>query len=236
MVLQIKKPMSDNSRSATKFSIMGLVQFQQKWVLTFQGWLLLLLCLTALLVFCVTHIHPFLALNAPIKADALVVEGWIPDYSIKKAIAEFEQDNYQILITTGSPLSKGYYLAEYNNFAELAAATLITLGFDQDKLVAVPAPQVQKDRTVAAAIALRQWISASNLPIKSINIYTDDTHARRSWLIYKQELAPDIEVGVIAINSIDYDPKRWWTYSAGVRRIISESIAYLYARLVSWQA
>ncbi|NES22808.1 MAG: YdcF family protein [Symploca sp. SIO3E6] len=215
---------------------MGLVQLQQKWVLTLQGWVLLLLCLTALLLFCVTHIHPFLALNAPIEADVLVVEGWIPDNSIKKAIAEFERGNYQMLITTGSPLSKGYYLAEYNNFAELAAATLITLGFDEDKLVAVPAPPVQKDRTAAAAIALREWISASNSPIKSINVYTDDTHARRSWLIYKQGLAPDIEVGVIAVNSIDYDPKYWWTYSTGVRKIISELIAYLYARLVNWQA
>ncbi|NET59564.1 MAG: YdcF family protein [Symploca sp. SIO2E6] len=215
---------------------MGLVQLQQKWVLTFQGWLLLLLCLSALLVFCVTHIHSFLAVNAPIKADALVVEGWIQDHTIEKAIAEFEQGNYQILITTGAPISKGYYLAEYNNFAELSAATLTALGFNQDKLVAVPAPEVQKDRTAAAARALSQWISAANVPIKSVNLYTEDTHARRSWLIFKQELAPDIKVGVIAIHSIDYDPKHWWAYSTGVRKIISELIAYLYARLVSWQS
>jgi len=214
---------------------MGLVQLQQKWVLTFQGWLVLLLCIAALLLFCVTHIHPFLALSAPIKADILVVEGWIQDHAIEKAIAEFEQGNYQKLITTGVPLSKGYHLSEYNNFAELTAATLITLGFDQDKLVVVAAPKVKKDRTAASAVALRQWISASNLSIKSINLYTEDAHARRSWLIYKQELAPDIEVGVIAINSIDYDPKHWWRYSAGVRQIISELIAYLYARLV-WKA
>jgi hypothetical protein len=215
---------------------MGLVQLQQKWVLTFQGWLVLLLCIAALLLFCVTHIHSFLALNAPIKADVLVVEGWIQDHAIEKAIAEFERGNYQKLITTGAPLSKGYYLAEYNNFAELAAATLVTLGFDRDKLIAVPGPKVQKDRTAAAAVAVSQWISAANLPIKSINLYTEDVHARRSWLIYKQALAPDIKVGVIAIHSIDYDPKHWWTYSAGVRKIISELIAYLYAWLVSWQA
>ncbi len=214
---------------------MALIQLQQKWVLTFQGWLVLLLCIAALLLFCVTQIHSFLAFNAPIKADVLVVEGWIQDHAIEKAIAEFEQGGYQKLITTGAPLSKGYHLAEYNNFAELTGATLITLGFEQDKLVAVPAPKVQKDRTAAAAIALRQWISAANLPIKSINLYTEDVHARRSWLIYKQALAPDIKVGVIAINSIDYDPKYWWTYSAGVRKIISELIAYCYAWLVNWQ-
>jgi hypothetical protein len=188
------------------------------------------------MLFLLTHIQPFLAPTSPIKADILVVEGWIPDYALKNAIAEFKTGGYQKLVTTGVPVELGYYLIQYKNLAELAAATLIALGFDQDKLVAVPAPEVIRDRTVASAVALRQWIADSDLKVESINLYTFDVHARRSWLIFKQALAPEIKVGVIVVENQKYDPKQWWIYSEGVRRIISETIAYIYARFVNWRA
>jgi hypothetical protein len=215
---------------------MRLIHRQQKWVLTVQGWLVTLVCVAACMLFLLTHIQPFLAPTSPIKADILVVEGWIPDYALKNAIAEFKTGGYQKLVTTGVPVELGYYLIQYKNLAELAAATLIALGFDQDKLVAVPAPEVIRDRTVASAVALRQWIADSDLKVESINLYTFDVHARRSWLIFKQALAPEIKVGVIAVENQKYDPKQWWIYSEGVRKIISETIAYIYARFVNWKA
>ncbi len=205
-------------------------------MLTVQGWLVTLVCVAAFMLFLLTHIQPFLAPTSPIKADILVVEGWIPDYALKNAIAEFKTGGYQKLVTTGVPVELGYYLIQYKNLAELAAATLIALGFDQDKLVAVPAPEVIRDRTVASAVALRQWIADSDLKVESINLYTFDVHARRSWLIFKQALAPEIKVGVIVVENQKYDPKQWWIYSEGVRRIISETIAYIYARFVNWRA
>lgn len=214
---------------------MRLIHQQKAWVLTVQGWLVTLTSITALILFGITHVHPFLAPYSPIKADILVVEGWLEDYVIKNAIKEFERGGYQKLITTGLPLPKGFYLSQHKNFAELSAATLITLGFDPDKLVAVPAPNVIRNRTDASAMALRQWIANSDLKVKAINLYTFDVHARRSWLIFKQTLAPEIQVGVIAVKSLSYDPKHWWSSSEGVRSIISEAIAYLYARFVSWR-
>jgi hypothetical protein len=35
---------------------------------------------------------------------------------------------------------------------------------------------------------------------------------------------------VIAVSNPDYDPKDWWRYSDGVREVIGETIAYIYAR------
>ncbi|HAA28237.1 MAG TPA: cytosine deaminase [Cyanobacteria bacterium UBA8553] len=214
---------------------MRLIHQQKIWVLTTQGWLLSITTIVILILFCITHVHPFLAPYSPVKADILVVEGWLEDYVIKNAMKEFEKGSYQKLITTGLPLPRGYYLSQHKSFAELSAATLITLGFDPDKLVAVPAKNVTRNRTDASATALRQWIANSGLKVKSINLYTFDVHSRRSWLIFKQTLAPEIKVGVIAVESRSYDPKRWWTSSEGVRSIISETIAYLYARFVSWK-
>ena len=191
-----------------------------------------LLFIFTIIVISTVNLHNFLAVSQPVKeAEILVVEGWLPDYAIKEAIGEFNSGKYQMVITTGLPLSKGYYLAEYKNFAQLAAATMVKLGFDPNKLVAVPGPEVMKDRTYASAIALREWLEAAKNPVKAINLYTFGPHARRSWLLFKKALAPEITVGVIAVAPQDYDPQQWWGSSEGVRTVIGETIAYIYARL-----
>lgn len=71
--------------------------------------------------------------------------------------------------------------------------------------------------------------------ITSINVYSFDAHSLRSWLIFQQALAPNIKVGIIAEKPIEYNPKKWWASSAGVRSIIFETIAYIYARLFNWK-
>ncbi|NET05278.1 MAG: YdcF family protein [Merismopedia sp. SIO2A8] len=215
---------------------MGLNRRQNKWVLMFINLLFALIFTAFLIWYMLKNVYLFLAINSPIKADILVVEGWIPDYALKEAIDEFKNGDYQKLVTTGLPLEKGYYLAKYKNSAELAAATLMALAFEQDKLISVPGQAVTKNRTAASAIALRRWIQSSDLKIKSINLYTFSTHARRSWLIFKQALAPEIQVGIISVAPLNYEPQQWWVSSAGFRSVINEIIAYLYARLVDWRA
>lgn len=212
---------------------MHLLHRQEIWLPTVQGWLVIVVCVAALMLFLVTHIYSFLALNAPIQADILVLEGWMYDYAIKDAIAEFERGGYQKLITIGPSLVEGHYLSRYKNFAELGAATLIALGFNPDKLVAVPTPDVLRNRTDASAVALREWLLKSEFKVKSINLYTFDVHSRRNWIIFKQALAPEIKVGVIVLDPLSYDPKRWWFYSAGVKSIIFEIISCIYACFVS---
>jgi len=212
-----------------------LIHRKTHWTLTIQGWIVILLGIMSFTLFTLSTIYPFLAVNSPVAADVMVVEGWIPDYAIKDAIARFQRGSYNYLITTGLPVTKGYYLAEYKNFAELTAATFISLGFNPEQLVAVPAPNVIKHRTQASAIALREWLSTSELEVKSINLYSLGPHARRSWIIFKAVLEPKIRVGVIAAEPQEYDPQQWWQSSEGVRTMIGEAIAYLYARFVDWQ-
>lgn len=212
-----------------------LIHRQEIWVPTVQGWGVAVAFATAASIFAITHIHPFLTVTLPVKADVLVVEGWLTDYALKQALAEFKSGSYRQLVTTGVALSSGSYLSEYNNFAELSAATLRALGLPKDKIVAVSAPSVAKDRTYTSATALHQWLANSNLRTEAINLFTFDVHARRSWLIFKQVLAPKIKTGVIAVASQDYEPSRWWTSSEGVRRVISETIAYIYTRFLNWK-
>lgn len=179
----------------------------------------------------VVNIHSFLAPYAPINAEALVVEGWMNDPALEVAKREFESHDYQKLITTGTPVPRGYYLLEYKNFAAIAGATLQVLGVKEEEIVVVPSEKVIRDRTEAMALALREWLLTNNPEIKSINLWSFDVHTRRSWLIYQRVLSPEIKVGIIAIASTEYDYRRWWTSSVGVKSVIEEVIAYFYTKL-----
>lgn len=211
-----------------------LIQRREQWTLTVEGWIVILISIMGLLAIAIANIYPFLSVNQPIAADVLVVEGWMPDYAVEDAMGEFKTGDYRHLIATGTPLSKGYYLAEYKNFAQLTAATFVALGFNPNQLIAVPTPYVKKDRTYASAVALREWLLTSDLNIKSLNLFSLGPHTRRSWLMFKTVLAPEYQIGAIAAAPQEYDAKTWWQYSDGVRTVIGEAIAYIYARFFSF--
>ena len=223
-------------RQKSKQPIIRLIQRQEIWMLTIQGWIVTFLCAATLFILGITHVQPFLAVTSPISADVLVVEGWMPDDALKQAFKEFKSGAYRQIITTGTPVEKGSFLTEYKNYAELAAASLKKLGLSPEKVIAVPTPAKIKDRTYAAAVTLRQWLSKTNPLLKSVNLYTYDVHTRRSWLLFKKALAPKVKVGAIAAKTVEYNPKSWWKSSAGVRTVLDEFIAYLYAQFVSWDA
>lgn len=213
--------------------IWGLLEYKPQWSLTLKGWLLITLFLLTLLTIYVTQIYSFLAVQSPLKqADALLVEGWVADPVIRGAIAEYKQGDYKVIITTGLPLERGGFLSKYKNYAELAAATLKTLGIPPEQIIAIAIPITKINRTATSAKTVKDWLANSNLEIGTINIYTSDVHARRSWLLYQKELTPKIKVGAIAHLNEYYDPIFWWTYSAGFRAIVNETLAYIYALLL----
>ena len=72
--------------------------------------------------------------------------------------------------------------------------------------------------------------------MRSFNILTEDTHARRTHLLFEKAFGDDVKVGIIAVRSPDYDARRWWCYSEGVKDVSSEALAYLYARLFFFRA
>lgn len=200
-------------------------------VTTIVGLIIFTGCIIALICFAILNIHPFLAKTLRVKADILVLEGWLPDYAIESAIVEFRQGSYQKLITIGGSLPRGFYLLEHKNFAELAAATLIALGLEREKILIVSDSCQLQGRTHNSAETLNQWLSTSELQIGAFNLYTLGSHARRSWLIFKEVIEPKILVGIIATEPLNYDAKSWWQSSEGFRTVVSELLAYLYVRV-----
>ncbi|MBT8127403.1 MAG: YdcF family protein [Gammaproteobacteria bacterium] len=202
------------------------------WTLTWQGWLLALVIMGASFVFLGRHIYPFLATNSPTHGEILVIEGWLPDYALSQAITLLNDHNYQLIVTTGGPLLRGSYLSEYSTYAELTAAALRQLGVKPGQLVSVPAAPVRTDRTFASALAFKSWLSQSSLTINALDVVSVGPHARRTQLLFQMAVGDEIPVGVIAVPSDEYDADDWWTWSSGVRAVISEAVAYLYARFV----
>jgi hypothetical protein len=196
------------------------------------GWAVLLIGFSSALVTIILFVHPFLAPTKPVGGDILVVEGWLPDYALEKVKERFQQGDYQLLVTTGGKIGKGHHLSEYKTWAELAASRLKSLDFPEDKIMAAPVNKnFKKDRTYYSILALQRRLYEEGFNEASIDMVSLGVHARRSWFLFEKVFS-SVNVGVVAISPNEYDSSRWWLSSAGVRNVISESIAYLYARLI----
>ena len=94
----------------------------------------------------------------------------------------------------------------------------------------VPSRVTARERTYSSAAALRDWFREHNAPVQSINVLTEGAHARRTRLLYQEAFGRSMTVGIIAVSNPEFNPRQWWRYSNGVREVIGESIAYIYAR------
>ena len=94
----------------------------------------------------------------------------------------------------------------------------------------VPSHVIERKRTYNAAVTLRDWFRDHYMIVPSMNVLTENCHAGRTQLLYQEALGKNVKIGLIAGENPDYDPRYWWRYSDGVREVIEESIAYIYAR------
>jgi len=192
-------------------------------VLAFLGLVLLLFLFT---------IHPFLAPTKTVDADILIADNCLVDYGLKKLSEEFRFKNYSFILCAGGLLELGSHLSKYKTSAELSAAILKINGINEEAIVPIPPKPVKRDRTFASALAVKNWLAQNNIQPKGINLFSMGPHSRRSWMLYKEAIGEEIPVGIIACEYREYDPKRWWKTSSGVRNVLGETIAYIYAKLL----
>jgi hypothetical protein len=215
----------------------AIVHKKERWSTTWLGKLLLLLVLIVFVFLIGTNIHPFLAENKPIKADLLIVEGFLPDFAIEKCIDIFKQGNYKLMIVTGKKMIKGSMLVPYENDGLYTAAILEKLGFDTTLIQVIGLENdVTKDRTYASASAVMNWIRQSGLNPETANVVSLGCHSRRSRLLFEQAFRNEIRVGIIPITETAYNPKAWWKTSYGFKTVMDESIAWLYTRFFFFPA
>jgi uncharacterized SAM-binding protein YcdF (DUF218 family) len=209
----------------------GILRRKERWSLSWRGWLLVTSLGLMAAYFAFLNIHPFLAVTRRVNTNVLVVEGSVQRYCIRRGAEEFKNGSYERIFTTGGPWDgDGGYTNDYNTSASVGAEMLKKFGVPDDLVQMVPSHVIARERTYSSAVALRDWFREHNRPVHSINVLTADAHARRTRLLYQKAFGKNVAVGVIAVSNPDYDPKDWWRYSDGVREVIGESIAYIYAR------
>ena len=190
---------------------------------------LLLIALVSFLLFQFfkEKLYDYLSPNEAISTKVLVIEGWLDDFALEEAYHLYLENDYELLITTGGPLEIGYLATHFITSADLAKATLLELGLDSTKLIAVPRKHVLKNRTYQSAIALKNWIDTTHPDIDSFNLVSLGTHSKRSLFLFRKAL-PDKQIGIIALRDQRFDPEEWWKTSKGTRTVITEAIGYFY--------
>jgi hypothetical protein len=225
-----RRPTPSYRRSSQKF--LGILTRKERWGLSWRGWLLATSAGLVAAYFVFLNIHPFLAVTDRVNTNVLVVEGWIQRYALRSAAEEFKSGSYERIFTTGGPVNgNGGYVNDYNTSASVGAEILKKFGVPDDLVQMVPSRVIGRERTYSSAVALRDWFREHNTPVHGLNVLTEEAHARRTRLLYQKAFGRNVTVGIIAVSNPDYNPKYWWCYSDGVREVIGESIAYIYARV-----
>jgi uncharacterized SAM-binding protein YcdF (DUF218 family) len=218
---------------STRRRLGGLLTRRERWALSWKGWVALFITGVLGLTVLMRQIHPFLAVTDTVVSRYLVVEGWVHEFAFVASVVEFKRGDYQQILTTGGPIpGTGEYTSDSNTSASVGAERLVALGVPEKLVHKVPSRIMARDRTYSSALALRAWMQAHAPTDVAINIITEDLHARRTRLLFQKAFGDQLKIGIIAVPNPDYDARHWWYYSEGVRDVFSESIAYLYARLI----
>jgi hypothetical protein len=197
-----------------------------------QGFILLGLAILVVGIVIVLRIHDFLAISVPVAGAILVVEGWTwRSSAIREAMEEFNRGHYTWLVTVGEPVEGEGETSNHKNSAELAAAQLRAFGVNEHCIVVLPVPDVKLHRTYASALTVRNWLIRSKTRTTGVNVFTLGAHARKSLVLFKRVLGPEVDVGVIAGQEDEYNPNRWWLSTRGIYVITRKTLGYLYAVL-----
>ena len=205
-----------------------LVRKKERVSLTWCGWLVLLVGLSLIIGMISYNIHDFLAINKPLHAPIIVVEGYIPD-AVLKDLAEVHKN--EIIVCAGLPFEKNNRCSQYDNFADYNAAVLLAAGVDSLYLISAPSHPTLTDRTYTTALAVQQRLNDAGYHSGNLDLVCYGTHARRSGSLYRKAFDPEWEIGAITYSSSLYDHRKWWRNSEGVRAVLYEVFAYLYCLL-----
>ncbi len=213
-------------------SLCGLFARRQVWLPTWRGWLVLvLLAIFSCGVF-IRGIHSFLAVNAPVDAEVLVVEAWVPNYALKVGMDRAAGRDCRFLLLAGGTVKGEVKTEAGDTYARMAEVRLKHLGGSTKRVRLVESGGPTRDRTYSSAVAVRDWLTANGVETSKMDVLTVGPHARRSRLLYQQAMGPVVKVGIISVPNREYDAGHWWRYSEGVKEVLSEGAAYFYSRFL----
>lgn len=204
------------------------VRRREVWTLTWPARLTLFVLLAGVTLLLARHAGTFLAVNEPAGGEYLVIEAWMPPYTYDRAAELWRSGQYRRVIAVrvapvDAPL--GASTTQYS-----AVGSLVRAGIPREAIVEAVSIGVQQDRTFHSGMNVRHWLEDEHVTGASLDVLTLGAHARRSRLLFRKALGSGYEVGVITVADRGFDATHWWRTSEGVRTVLGEFIAYIYAR------
>jgi hypothetical protein len=199
------------------------------YVPTLWGWLALLCACAGLVFFAGRAAYPFLAVSRPVSSHLLVVEGWMPSDQLDQVLDVYRAGGYEHAITTGGPIVD--FLPTHGTYAERARDYLVSHGLPPDRVIAIPAPPSERDRSYLNAVLLRDWLAHSELRNGALNVVSSGVHGRRSWLLHELAFGDGTQIGILSLEPGSYDPRAWWRSSIGAKDVLGEAIAWTWTKL-----
>jgi len=144
------------------------------------------------------------------KIDSIMVQftnDGVGDYGQRKLFVKAIVIDHKVTILylnntaydIGALDRKRRIINNFNSNAELARNRLLSMGIDSSQIIATSGKRVRINRTLASALAFRDWLKTTNIDIKGINIISLGTHARRTWMTYNKVLNEKYKIGIISI-------------------------------------
>lgn len=214
-----------------------LIHRKECWRLTWPGRVLALVLAVVLLRLSAPVVYHFLACDPnqlPSSAEAWTVESWLGDAELAQIAPAASTGGVQRIYCTGGPVEYGAMLVEFKSYAEATRVRMLMAGAPSNIVMAVPAPQVRKDRTLNSALALRDWlVRSSTPPPQRLTLITGSVHARRSRMMFRYAFRehPDMAVDVVSLTPERFNAQDWWTCSEGFKTVMYELLAVPYAWL-----
>jgi hypothetical protein len=109
---------------------------------------------------------------------------------------------------------------------------LLKRGLMSNEILTVVTPPTPRDRTYQSALSLKKALKENQIQKHHLHLMTVGPHGRRSKLLFKKALGKEYQIGVTSLPPSSYDPAHCYRTSAGVRDVIGEWIAYLYAKFI----
>jgi len=204
------------------------------WIPTRQGAVLIFLLLVLLVFGAGSCLYSLLSPTNPHPDPSfLIIEGWLPDSAIEEIITRRHPG--QRIITTGGPITFGNSLIEQNNYADLSVARLLVAGERAENILSAPAPLAKVDRTYASALAVRRVLEEQGLYGQACDLYSFGPHSRRSLYMYRKALGRKYPIGIVALESTEYDMRRWWANSHAFKTTLGEVLSLTHAYCAFWK-
>lgn len=212
-----------------------LFRRRQIWLPTFWGALLIGGALTATGLGLASNAYALLAPQQPAPgARTLIVEGWLNRAELQQAAAVVRAGRYERLIATGGPIDPEVDAGQWGNHAQRTAAHLREFIGAAVPVIAVETPASAQERTYLSAVMVRRWARQTGTRLGTVDLFSAGVHARRSWLLYRMALGPEVEVGVLAARPSGFDAERWWTNSMGAKSTLGEALSLGWTRCCFW--